>query len=241
MDLATYLANGPTERVKPPFHSHLLVYSRLARRAEIAELFWGNSEFEVSPAHVLEPTYQSIKRHLLSGHWPMGTRLEAVKLADEIGVSMTPVRDSLNQLYGEQLVDFAPGEGFRVPHLSEGQVRDLINLNLILVTAGIVLKPHHPFEPLPDDLSYPDRVASVFHHLADRCENKALSDCVSSISDRLHVVRILDAQLLADAEKELAELSYREIQEIVGVSKATVEYHMIKALEHLSKELGREL
>lgn len=37
------------------------------------------------------------------------------------------------------------------------------------------------------------------------------------------------------------ELSYREIQEIVGISKATVEYHMIKALEHLSKELGREI
>lgn len=36
------------------------------------------------------------------------------------------------------------------------------------------------------------------------------------------------------------ELSHREIQVIVGISKATVEYHMIKALEHLSKELGRE-
>lgn len=165
---------------------------------------WGNRI--VSPAYVLEPTYHSIKRHLLSGHWPMGTKLEAVKLADEIGVSMTPVRDSLNQLYGEQLVDFAPGEGFRVPQLSEGQLRDLINLNLILVTAGIANKSQQIFGGLSDEASYPERVADIFHHLADRCENIALSACVNSISDRLHAVRILDEQLIGDAEIELRDL-----------------------------------
>lgn len=136
----------------------------------------------------------------------MGTKLEAVKLADEFGVSMTPVRDSLNQLYGEQLVDFAPGEGFRVPQLSESQLRDLINLNLILVTAGSAVKSQSSFEPLSEQVNYADRVGFVFHFLAGRCENRALAACVSSISDRLHVVRHLDLKLFDDAEAELAEL-----------------------------------
>lgn len=137
----------------------------------------------------------------------MGTKLEAVKIADELGVSMTPVRDCLNQLYGEQLVDFAPGEGFRVPQLSEGQLRDLLNLNLILLTAAVGRRPIGKYEGLPDDVGYSDRVAFAFHHLAERCENSALSSCVRSINDQLHVVRNLDLQLFDDAESELAELA----------------------------------
>src|SRR3546814_7069587 len=46
-------------------------------------------------------------------------RLEAARLATELGVSMTPVRDSLNRLAGERLVHSSPGEGFQVPLLSE--------------------------------------------------------------------------------------------------------------------------
>lgn len=35
------------------------------------------------------------------------------------------------------------------------------------------------------------------------------------------------------------DLSYREIREIVGISASTVEYHMVKALAHLSEAMGR--
>ncbi|MDF1836078.1 MAG: GntR family transcriptional regulator [Alteraurantiacibacter sp. bin_em_oilr2.035] len=46
----------------------------------------------MSPAHVLEPTYRRLKRALMEGTWPIGQKLEAMRLADEFGVSMTPVR-----------------------------------------------------------------------------------------------------------------------------------------------------
>ncbi|RYE93018.1 MAG: GntR family transcriptional regulator, partial [Oxalobacteraceae bacterium] len=49
----------------------------------------------MSPSHVLEPTYASIRHCLVSGFWPAGRRLEAARLAEELGVSITPVRDSL--------------------------------------------------------------------------------------------------------------------------------------------------
>jgi DNA-binding GntR family transcriptional regulator len=65
----------------------------------------------MSPAHVLEPTYQNLKQGLMEGNWRRGERLKALRLADEIGVSMTPVRDCLNRLVGEGLVDMQPGDG----------------------------------------------------------------------------------------------------------------------------------
>jgi len=73
----------------------------------------------MSPAHVFEPTYQGLKERLKTGLWPMGMRLETAKLADELGVSVTPVRDSLNRLVGERLVELWPGEGYRVARISE--------------------------------------------------------------------------------------------------------------------------
>ena len=65
----------------------------------------------MSPAHVLVPTCKKLKRMLMEGVWPPGEKLEALRLADELGVSMTPVRDCLNRLVGERLVDMKPGEG----------------------------------------------------------------------------------------------------------------------------------
>ena len=87
----------------------------------------------MSPAHVLEPTYRRLKRALMEGIWPGGAKLEAMRLAEDFGVSMTPVRDSLNQLVGEGLVDLTPGEGFRVPPLTEQRLRDLLDVNAVLL------------------------------------------------------------------------------------------------------------
>src|SRR3546814_12685064 len=67
-----------------------------------------------SDLYVLEPTYDTLRRRLFAGVWPSGQRLEAARLATELGVSMTPVRDSLNRLAGERLVHSSPGEGFQV-------------------------------------------------------------------------------------------------------------------------------
>jgi len=41
----------------------------------------------MSPSHVLEPTYATVRRRLVTGLWHPGHRLEAARLADELGVS----------------------------------------------------------------------------------------------------------------------------------------------------------
>src|SRR3546814_19229888 len=73
----------------------------------------------------------------MTGAWSAGVRIEAARLADEIGVSITPVRDALNRLAGERMVDFIAGEGFRVPLYSEAELRDLFGLNRLLLLAAV--------------------------------------------------------------------------------------------------------
>lgn len=160
----------------------------------------------MSPAHVFEPTYEAIKRRLMSGAWPTGARIEAARLAEELGVSMTPVRDSLFRLSGERMVDFTPGEGFHVHRLTETEFRDLLELHLILHLAALATAPERLATPLSADQPYADRIADLFLALADRSSNSEIVASIAAIGDRLQFSRHFDAAILADVEAEYATL-----------------------------------
>ena len=162
----------------------------------------------MSPAHVLEPTYRRLKRALMEGTWPDGAKLEAMRLADDFGVSMTPVRDSLNQLVGEGLVDLTPGEGFRVPVLTEQALRDVLEVNAVLLEAAI-----SDSWSLPDEYDtaggpngYAHRLAGSFSALARGSGNRLFVDAIDWISERLHAVRSREPQVLPDAQHLLDQI-----------------------------------
>src|SRR3546814_13644235 len=89
----------------------------------------GSRRLTMSPAHVLEPTYQAIRKRLMEAAWPAGFRLDTARLAGELGVSTSPVRDSLNHLAGERMVDFEMGAGFYVPRTDKKADRKSTRLN----------------------------------------------------------------------------------------------------------------
>lgn len=161
----------------------------------------------MSPAHVLEPTYRRLKRALMDGTWPMGAKLEALRLADEFGVSATPVRDSLNQLVGEGLVDLTPGEGFRVAILSEQGLRDILRVNLLLLSAAVDGdRPLRQIENEGVPNNYACQLAEVFAALASVSGNRFLVRQIEQISVRLHMVRNSELVVMQDAALHLAAL-----------------------------------
>jgi DNA-binding GntR family transcriptional regulator len=86
----------------------------------------------MSPLQAMERSYAALRQVLRDGMHPPGHRLEANRIADELGVSPTPVRDALNRLVGERMVEASSGEGFHVPRLDEGDLRDLYEWNSAL-------------------------------------------------------------------------------------------------------------
>jgi DNA-binding GntR family transcriptional regulator len=185
----------------------------------------------MSPAHVLEPTYEALKLRLKTGRWPSGSRLEAAKLADELSVSMTPVRDSLWRLAGEHLVDATPGEGFRVPRIGAHEIRDLLELNCILLLAALAAAPAAP-QRTPEIAGDPaERTARAFLFLADRASNDALVGTVAAINDRLHLVRRFDPDLMPDSEKMLMaiERAAYEGGEAGTIRDLLLRYHHARA------------
>lgn len=181
----------------------------------------------MSPAHVLEPTYRSLKQKLLEGGWPMGHRLEAVRLADELGVSMTPVRDSLNRLAGERLVDFRTGEGYRVARLSETVLAHLFDFNCALLDLAVrACGPVPPGLALSVDTAHAVRVAQLFGAIAKFGRNAVLEEAVAALNDRLHPARGKDEQLFPDAGEELRLIASAAQDSRARLRRCIAAYHV---------------
>ena len=182
----------------------------------------------MSPAHVLEPTYRRLKNALLEGRFRAGAKLEAMRLADDFGVSMTPVRDSLNQLVGEGLVDLTPGEGFRVPLLTEQALRDILQVNALLLEQA----PDNDHKSLTinegsNDTrgAYADRLAHVFRNIAANSGNRFRVHLVERISDRLHPLRELEPVIWPGAPHALEQIERKAQQGFDGSNRAVRAYH----------------
>jgi len=55
-----------------------------------------------------------LREAILSGGLPAGTKLQEVRLSEELGVSRTPIRAALQSLSAAGLLDYAPNRGYVV-------------------------------------------------------------------------------------------------------------------------------
>lgn len=76
---------------------------------------------------------------VLSGELPSGTRLRQEALAEEFGVSRTPVREALRKLQAGGLVELQPNRGAVVRGLSPTEIRDAYEVRAALeaLAAGL--------------------------------------------------------------------------------------------------------
>lgn len=75
---------------------------------------------------------ERLRRAILDGDLPGGTRLRQVELAAEFAVSVTPVREALRDLAGEGLVVFDPHRGSTVRSLDLDKVREIYEMRIAL-------------------------------------------------------------------------------------------------------------
>lgn len=73
-----------------------------------------------------------LRKRILSGELPGGTRLFEVQMAEQLDISRTPVRDAMSRLVEEGLLDRAQGGGFVVRSFGFGDVIDAIELRGVL-------------------------------------------------------------------------------------------------------------
>ena len=84
-----------------------------------------------------DQAFQSIREAILNGRLKPGILYKEQGIANELGISKTPVREALLELVGRGFVTSFPRKGFEINSLSAKNIRDLFELRLVLETAVI--------------------------------------------------------------------------------------------------------
>lgn len=77
------------------------------------------------PRAVDESAYAQVRSVVISGELPAGSWLREANLAQQIGVSRTPVREALKRLAAEGLVEISPNKGARIVSFTPEDVAEL--------------------------------------------------------------------------------------------------------------------
>jgi DNA-binding GntR family transcriptional regulator len=69
-----------------------------------------------------------VRADILRGRFPLGSRLDQQVLADEMGVSTIPVREALQRLAAEGLIQLNPRRGAFVASVSDDEMTEIIRI-----------------------------------------------------------------------------------------------------------------
>ena len=154
----------------------------------------------MSPGATMERVYLELKARIVAGAYPPGTRLDPEHLASTLTSSSMPIREALNRLTGERLVDSWHQEGFRLPILSEADLHDLYSWTRALLSLALRSTPPKPVAavgPMPetDVDDYSARIARLFHSIALLSENRELHHSMVNLVERTQLIRAVEVRV----------------------------------------------
>jgi len=160
-----------------------------------------------------DDAYQAIRRRILDNVYPPGHQALESALADDLGISRTPVREALIRLANEGLVEVIPRHGMRVLPVSPLDMREIYEVLTALESAAAeILARRKPsdaeLKPLVDatrdmaralkanDLDGWAAADERFHQgLVELTGNRTLIDAVARLGDRVHRARMFTLRL----------------------------------------------
>ncbi len=84
---------------------------------------------ENKPVSRADFVFEALERDILSGTYPQGELLTELKLCQRMGVSRTPIREALNRLKQEDLLE-ETSHGLIVRGITEQDIRDIYEIRL---------------------------------------------------------------------------------------------------------------
>ncbi len=86
-------------------------------------------------------SYRQLLENIVRGDIPPGARIRDTEIAAELGISRTPVRESLLRLTNEGFLENLPGRGFRVRPLDPTEVQEIYPILWNLETLALLSSP----------------------------------------------------------------------------------------------------
>jgi DNA-binding GntR family transcriptional regulator len=153
--------------------------------------------------------YERIKDALQHADLEPGDVLSEVQLSRLLGISRTPIREALQQLEKEGLVQMIPGRAVTVASRSAKDVLDVLHIRMMLEPEAVRLAAEcatpqqidrlqtaiHQMEEAVRAGNYPAWAAAdaVFHEtLQHACPNPLLGETIVQMRDRVHHIANTD-------------------------------------------------
>lgn len=176
--------------------------------------------------------YNDIVRRISSGHYPPGTRLDEQQIAEELGVSRTPLREAISKLVKDGLVDHRPYKGNYVRRFTAKEVFDLYEVRKGLESMAVRLAiPRLTNESISElrtilrgietalkasDLEAYGFADKGFHDvIAQLSGNKTLMSMLMHLSGQVQLIRTM-----ANQDPSIVEITAMERPEIVDAMAA---------------------
>lgn len=176
-----------------------------------------------------------MRRRIISGELSAGVNLSELALAEDFGVSRTPVREALKQLQTEGLVEIRPRVGTFVTAPSRREITELFEMKELLEGAAARLLAHRGNVPeldlLRDNLEQADaavarddraryaQLVGEFHDLLIRgADNTKLEAHYRTLMNQLAYSRLVNTSLSQPGRALQSDQEHHRVLELV-VSK----------------------
>lgn len=201
--------------------------------------------------------YSEIVRLISSGHYPPGVRLDEQQIAEELGVSRTPLREAISKLVKDGLVEHRPYKGNYVRQFTAREVFDLYEVRKGLesmavrfaipnLTQGSIAELRTILGEIESALIASDLEAygfadKRFHDaIAQLSGNQTLITLLTHLSGQVQLIRTM-----ANQDPSIVEITAMERPEIVDamavrdVSRATalMEEHIELVQENTTRRI----
>jgi DNA-binding GntR family transcriptional regulator len=206
-----------------------------------------------------EIAYERLKDALQHAELQPGEVLSETRLSRALGISRTPVREALQQLAQEGLVQVIPGRAVTVASPSVRSVMDVVHLRMLLEPELVRLAAEAMNDEdistlvqavermevacrVGDHLSW-SRADTEFHEIMGQaCPNQLLAEVVIQMRNRAHHLANIDSQTnparLAKCTAEHREIvDCVSVRDVDGASQAT-RGHIEKLRESLFSRLS---
>jgi len=197
--------------------------------------------------------YERIKNWLLAQSLVPGQLLQIGVLADELGVSTTPVREALTRLAAERMIMSVPKRGFFARTPSEDDILGLYCVNRTILDAAVARWPERNPAPVPAAdaaaaVGVQERSAEqlarqtgeLFLQVAVRSGVSEFAEIVRNMNDRLHHARVLECEIVPDVFVEttkLAELIAADQRDPLRQALRAYHDERLRLVPAISKEL----
>jgi DNA-binding GntR family transcriptional regulator len=208
-----------------------------------------------------EQVYQALRKIILKGDLASGDKIVETKLAKQLNVSRTPIREAIGQLQREKLIVASPQGGLKVATLSIEDAIQLYDCRIALEQVAIAnackfadsqqLQQLEKYVLTAEQIVQSDSVSFdsyqlleldyQFHRLiADSSQNQWLSALLEQVFDKMALLRIQTTK--HNPQVLEIRLEHRQIYQAIAqrnpdLAQKTIREHLTASKTRVVKEL----